>query len=114
MTTFEKFKERRAAGLKARKNRAEKRKELILKKGQPLFKKYGIRKVIVFGSVAKGLCSESSDLDIIVMPLDNKKYWDFRFELEETLGLPIDLYTENDNPEIIHKAISNGEILYEV
>jgi predicted nucleotidyltransferase len=35
-----------------------------------------------------------SDLDILVIPLKNKQYWDFRYELEEAVDLPIDLYAE--------------------
>jgi hypothetical protein len=37
-----------------------------------------------------------SDTDILVMPLKNNQYWDFRYELEEAVDLPIDLYTDLD------------------
>jgi predicted nucleotidyltransferase len=114
MAAFDKFLRQREAERRARKNRSEKRKELLLKHGMPLFHKYGIKKVIVFGSAAKGFSTESSDLDIVVMPLDAQSYWDFRFEFEEALGLPLDLYTETDDPRIIQKAVSSGDVVYEV
>ncbi|MBL7180960.1 MAG: nucleotidyltransferase domain-containing protein [Desulfobacterales bacterium] len=69
---------------------------------------------MIFGSVADNLCNEKSDLDILVIPLSNEKYWDFRHELEEALGLQIDLYTKNDDPVLVKKIFSRGEIVYEV
>jgi predicted nucleotidyltransferase len=57
------------------------------------YKKIGICKVIVFGSVADGVCREMFDLDILIMPLENSQYWDFRYDLEEAVDLPIDLYS---------------------
>ena len=68
----------------------------------------------MFGSVADGVCSEMSDIDILVMPLKNTQYWDFRYELEEAVDLPIDLYTDLDDPIMVEKIISRGETLYEV
>ena len=38
---------------------------MLLKRGSSVFEKFGVRKVIVFGSVANGVCSEKSDLDIL-------------------------------------------------
>ena len=42
------------------------------------------------------------------------QYWDFRYELEEAVGLPIYLYTDLDDPIMVEKIISRGETLYEV
>jgi len=85
-----------------------------LEHGVAVFKKFDIHKVIVFGSVADGVCGEMSDLDILVMPLKNSLYWDFRHELEEAVDLPIDLYTDLDDPILVEKIISRGEKIYEV
>jgi predicted nucleotidyltransferase len=93
---FEKFKKRRAAELARRKIRSDRVKLLLLERGLSVFSKFGVSKVIVFGSVADGVCSEMSDTDILVMPLKNNQYWDFRYELEEAVDLPIDLYTDLD------------------
>ena len=111
---FEKFKKRRAVGRERRKIRSEQLKSLLLERGLSVFKKFGIRRVIVFGSVADGVCDDMSDLDILVMPLKNSRYWDFRYELEESVDLPIDLYTDLDDPIIVEKITSRGETLYEV
>jgi predicted nucleotidyltransferase len=111
---FEKLKEKRAVERQKRKIRSERFKSLLLQRGITIFKRFGIRRVIVFGSVADGVCSEMSDIDILVMPLRNCQYWDFRHELEEAVGLPIDLYTDFDDPILVEKIISRGEPIYEV
>ena len=111
---FEKLKKRRAVKRERRKIRSELSKSLLLERGIAVFKKFDIRKVIVFGSVADGVCGEMSDIDILVIPLKNKQYWDFRYELEEAVDLPIDLYTDSDDPILVKKIISRGETLYEV
>jgi predicted nucleotidyltransferase len=111
---FEKLRKRRAIERQRRKIRSEQLKFLLLDRGLSVFKKFGICKVIVFGSVADGVCGDRSDLDILVMPLKNSQYWDFRHELEEAVDLPIDLYTDLDDPILVEKIISRGEILYEV
>ena len=114
MKPFEKLVKRRAIERKARKTRSERLKHLLLERGGTIFEKYGVRKVIVFGSVADGVCGDMSDLDILVMPLKNSQYWDFRHELEEAVGLPIDLYTDLDDPILVENITSRGEIYYEV
>ena len=111
---FEKFRERRAAELERRKIRSDRVKLLLLERGRSVFSKFSVCKVVVFGSVADGVCSEMSDIDILVVPLKNNQYWDFRYELEEAVDLPIDLYTDLDDPIIVEKIISRRETLYEV
>ncbi len=111
---FEKLKKRRAVQREGRKIRSKRLKSLLLERGLIVFKKFGICKVIVFGSVADGVCGEMSDIDILVMRLKNSQYWDFRYELEEAVGLPIDLYTDLDDPILVEKIITRGETLYEV
>ena len=112
--SFEKLQERRVLERQKRKIRSEKFKSLLLERGTAVFKKFGINRVIVFGSVADGVCGEKSDLDILAMPLKNSLYWDFRHELEEAVDLPIDLYTDLDDPILVKKIISRGEKIYEV
>ena len=112
--TLEKFKKRRAIKREMQKSRSERLKTTLLKRGDVVFKKFCIRKVIVFGSVADGVCGEMSDIDILAMPLKNSEYWDFRYELEEAVDLPIDLYTDLDDPILVQKIMSRGEIIYEV
>jgi len=108
---FEKLKKRRAVERERRKIRSELLKSLLLERGIDVFKKFDIRKVIIFGSVADGVCGDMSDVDILVMPLKNSQYWDFRHELEEAVDFPIDLYTDLDDPILVEKITSRGEIL---
>ncbi|MFO7972059.1 MAG: nucleotidyltransferase domain-containing protein [Desulfobacterales bacterium] len=112
--TFTKLKKRWALEHEFRKIRSKEVKRLLLEKGMPVFEKFGIRKVILFGSVADNKYDEMSDLDIMVMPLSGDKYWDFHHEIEETLDMPVDLYTKYDHPVIVNKILSRGEIVYEL
>jgi len=111
---LEKFKKRRAIKREMQQIRSERLKTMLLERGDVVFKKFYIRKVIVFGSVADGVCGETSDIDILAMPLKNSEYWDFRYELEEAVDLPIDLYTDLDDPILVQKIMSRGETIYEV
>lgn len=111
---FAKLKNRWALEREQRKTRSKTIKCLLLEQGKAVLEKFGVSKVILFGSVADNLCREKSDLDILVTPLSNDKYWEFRHELEEAIGVQIDLYTENDDPVLVKKILSRGEILYEV
>lgn len=111
---FEKLKHRRAAIRRERRIRSERVKSLLLERGISVFEKYGISKVVVFGSVADGFSDELSDIDILVLPLKNNQYWDLRHELEEAVDLPIDLYTDLDDEDFVDKILVRGETIYEV
>lgn len=55
----------------------------------------------VFGSTAHGLDGENSDLDLLVDPLPGATLFDLgglQVELEEMLGIPVDLLTPGDLP----------------
>jgi predicted nucleotidyltransferase len=55
----------------------------------------------VFGSVLHGRDSEGSDLDLLVDPLPGATLFDLgglQVELEELLGVPVDLLTPGDLP----------------
>ena len=59
------------------------------------------RNTRVFGSVARGDDSDNSDLDVLVDPLPGATLLDLgamQVELEETLGLRVDLLTPGDLP----------------
>jgi predicted nucleotidyltransferase len=56
----------------------------------------------VFGSALHGADSEGSDLDVLVDPLPGATLFDLgglQVELEELLGIPVDLSTPGDLPE---------------
>lgn len=55
----------------------------------------------VFGSALHGLDFEGSDLDLLVDPLPGTTLFDLgglQLELEELLGVPVDLLTPGDLP----------------
>ena len=55
----------------------------------------------VFGSVLRGEDTESSDLDLLVEPLPGTTLFDLgaiQIELEETLGINVDVLTPGDLP----------------
>jgi predicted nucleotidyltransferase len=114
MTSFSKFHE------KKRKSREEARKntllvkQRLLKEGRPVFVKYGIQKAVLFGSLADRRFQKSSDVDIFVAYLPNEKFYDFKRELENAVALPIDLYTDKDDPVFVKKILTRGEVIYEI
>ncbi len=71
-----------------------------------LAEKHGARNVRVFGSVARGEASQSSDLDLLIS-LGPKRTPFFpgglKADLEELLGCEIDIVTEN----ALHRLIRN-------
>ncbi|HYV23683.1 MAG TPA: nucleotidyltransferase family protein [Pyrinomonadaceae bacterium] len=56
---------------------------------------YGVKRIGLFGSYAKGAATQSSDIDLIVefdKPL-GLKFVEFAEELESLLGRPVDVIT---------------------
>ena len=63
-----------------------------------VLKEYGIKEAAVFGSVARGEAKVGSDLDLLVtMPagMGYLKYGGMQIELEEKLGVKVDLTEKN-------------------
>lgn len=70
----------------------------ILKKHEDVIKKnYGIKKIGIFGSFARGEGKEGSDIDILVEFKEGYKtfdnYMDLKFFLEDTFSRDVDLVT---------------------
>jgi len=62
----------------------------------------------VFGSVLHGSDTESSDLDILVDPLPGATLFDLgglQVNLQELLGVPVDLLTPGDLPQRARERI---------
>jgi predicted nucleotidyltransferase len=111
---FSNLRNRWALEQEERKRKAALLRRILTEKGIPVFKKYGIQRVILFGSIIKEMCTETSDIDILVTPLDNNNYWKFLHEIEDVVNSPIDLYTDNDDSVFVQKIIERGEVFYEV
>jgi predicted nucleotidyltransferase len=60
------------------------------------------RNARIFGSVLHGADNDDSDLDVLVEPLPGATLFDLgaiQVELEETLGVPVEVLTPGDLPE---------------
>lgn len=78
----------------------------IADKVRPIAKAYGIDKVYLFGSYARGEATEESDIDFYVefsKPL-GLKYCSFFSDIEESVGKSIDIITRDGlyNPATLH------------
>ena len=110
---FRKLKQRWHKEKSERKIRSEKMRSICMEKAVPVLLQYGVQRIVLFGSVVKETCEESSDLDILAMPIPNERYWQCLHDLREAAGVDVDLYTQNDNAEFVEKVLKWGEILYE-
>lgn len=73
----------------------EKITNILSEKFEYLAEAYGVKKIGLFGSYAKGTYTDASDIDIIVefeTPL-GFKFMEFADYLEELLGKPVDVLT---------------------
>jgi len=76
-------------------------------------KQFGVRKIGIFGSTARGEAGPASDIDVLV-ELDDPtfdRYMDLKFFLEDLFGRPCDLVLEDSLKEGI-RAKALGEVQY--
>ena len=86
-----------------------------LRKYKPILeKKYGIVKLGIFGSVARGDMKNSSDIDIVVEieNIDPFILLDIKEELSKLLGCKIDLIRLRKNINKILKKRIEKEVIY--
>jgi len=78
-------------------------------------KKYGVTKIGLFGSYAREESKETSDIDIAIEMLDEKKslhtFFSFKRELEKAFNVKVDLGIESALKPIAKERISK-EIIY--
>lgn len=77
-----------------RKNELIESREKILALG----KRYGINRIRIFGSVARGEESINSDIDLLINFDEGRSLFDligFRNDIEEMLGRKVDVVSEN-------------------
>lgn len=69
---------------------------------------FALQNLRIFGSVAKGLDTEQSDLDVLVDPTAKTTLLDlcgFKMELEELLGIKVDVLTPRSLPEAFRQQV---------
>lgn len=75
--------------------------------------RFGVRKIGVFGSAARGEAGPESDVDVLVEFDDPAfdRYMDLKFYLEDLFGRPCDLVIEESLKEDLRGSVLN-EVLY--
>ena len=83
----------------------------------PIARKYGVDRVSLFGSRARGEESETSDYDFLISRGDIRtliQLAGFIEELEEAFGVPVDVVTDTSNDLSFLEKIKEDEVvLYE-
>ena len=78
-------------------------------------KKHGAKKIEIFGSYARGEAKEGSDLDVIVKFEERKSLLELvsiEQELEDHLGIKIDLLTEASiSPYLIERIKKESKVV---
>jgi predicted nucleotidyltransferase len=77
------------------------------------FTSFGVISVKLFGSVARDEASEFSDIDVLAefeRPLTFRRYMDFRFFLEDLLGIKVDLVTERGLRDRVRPQVERDAI----
>ncbi|MCL1936132.1 MAG: nucleotidyltransferase domain-containing protein [Defluviitaleaceae bacterium] len=90
--------------------------EEIKEKIIPIAKEYGITKVALFGSFARGKATENSDIDILINESEKIRgmftFGDFIVKLENTLSKKVDVITYSDlKNSRIRKYIEKDEVI---
>ncbi|MBR1672795.1 MAG: nucleotidyltransferase domain-containing protein [Fretibacterium sp.] len=89
----------------------------IRQKTAPLAKQYGISKMSLFGSYARGEADEESDVDLVI---DRGRlrgliqYFSFVHDLEENLNCHVDVVTTGiQDRDFLERITGEGVLLYE-
>ena len=86
---------------------------------EPIVKNTNVKRLVLFGSHAKGNASEKSDIDLF---MDNDKsitglaFFGLRSELEDALGAEVDLIADLSvvsNSQIEKQINESGVVVYE-
>lgn len=89
----------------------------IRKQVIPLCKKYNCKKIALFGSYAKGLEKDKSDVDILIEPppkLGIIRFASMKLDLQNALNREVDLLTYNSiSPYMKESILKSAYTLYE-
>jgi uncharacterized protein len=71
--------------------------ETLSKLKPQLVERFGVTRLALFGSTVRDEAKPGSDIDVVVAfdPATSAKYFGVQFYLEDELGAPVDLVTEN-------------------
>jgi len=88
----------------------------VFKKITRILEGYGVKKISIFGSYARGEERGASDVDLMVEFSERKSLFDIvgiEQELSEALGIKVDLLTEKFvSPYLIDRVKKEMEVIY--
>lgn len=83
---------------------------------EPIFSDYEVKKAILFGSYAKGVAEEQSDVDILVdSGLKGLAFWGLLEDVVTSLGKNVDLIDVSQitpNSQIEEEIRESGKVIY--
>ena len=84
----------------------------------PYFKKYGVQKAAVFGSVARDQAKKGSDIDFVVSfsrKYDLLELIGLKQDLEDAFNRPVDVITYNalKSDAFAKNVLSEAKVIYE-
>ena len=89
----------------------------IVKSCRQVFEKYPVEYCYLFGSYAKGLAGEKSDVDLLVKTdLSGLRYYGLVESLRESLKKNVDVLSFsqlNNNPDLLNEILKDGEKIYD-
>jgi hypothetical protein len=88
--------------------------EILRRSKETLAVRYGVTRLALFGSTARGDARTDSDIDVLVTfdgPATSKRYFGVQFFLEDQLGIPVDLVTDKALRSELRAAVE-AEAIY--
>ena len=90
--------------------------DYIREKTVPIAKKYGISRMSLFGSYARGEADKESDVDILIDCGNGKiksllPYFAFVYDLEDEFNCHVDVVSKGSSNKKFLEAISKEEVL---
>ncbi|MBI5025847.1 MAG: nucleotidyltransferase domain-containing protein [Nitrospirae bacterium] len=95
--------------------KAERKRALSKAKRAAIFlaEKYGVEKVILFGSLPKGRYHISSDIDLAISGLSPRIFFKAWTEVENLIDTKVDIKLIEECRGLIRDSIKKGIVLYE-
>jgi predicted nucleotidyltransferase len=82
----------------------------------PIAKKYGVKKLALFGSYTRGRQTSTSDIDFLIEKgaIQGWEFFGFINNLEDDLGVHVDVFTYDSlKDSLIADALQDEVVLYE-
>lgn len=82
----------------------------LVSSAEDIRRRFGVKRLAVFGSISRGETNKWSDVDILVsfeQAATFDLFMDLKFHLEELLGIPVDLVTDDALRPQIRQAIQS-------